>query len=494
MPFARSITTLVSALALGVLSAAAPAGAATIKVLTYNTYHGGQKTGTTDGQLDTIAAQKPDVVVLQEATADQLSYYVNGLNARLGTSAWHGKYTMHCKTGTKPNCTYYSGESVMILTRLTTVSSSATLIWAKDDYWVAKAVLQMQVTAADGTTFHVFAVHTPALADAAAARITYVNDFTAWAGNFSGTRLVGGDFNAHPGTTPITMMQQSYKENWAVAGSGMGYTHDAANPTTRLDYWFSSGSAAVSSIAVIADAVNSDHRPVSATFNVSGGSTPAPAPTPTPTTGETTLMSDAFGSLNQSNWPGGVFTGSQDTTIKLTPGSTGMQIGALKSSTSGSHYNGFSSNPYDLSSNGSASVQLVTAPNTATTAYAMFSVGSDANNYYRWYESGNALVAEKRIGGTKTTLVNLPYSASSHQFLRIRREYNSSTGANEVVFETAPNSSGAPGTWTVRFRETWNGSVNAAAMKFELKAGTSESVISPGSACWDNFKAATNSK
>jgi hypothetical protein len=136
----------------------------------------------------------------------------------------------------------------------------------------------------------------------------------------------------------------------------------------------------------------------------------------------------------------------------------------------------------------------VKAPNTATTAYAMLSVGSDGNNYYRWYESGNDLVAEKKIGGAKSTLVNLPYSTTSHQFLRIRREYNSSTGVNEVVFETAPKNSGVPGAWTERHREKWNGSVNSTALRIELKAGTSESVVSPGSAYFDNFRAAINTK
>jgi len=295
---ARMIPTIAFAFTLGIMTAAAPADAATIKVMQYNTYHGGQKTGTTDGQLDTIAAQNPDVVTLQEASASQLSYYVNGLNSRMGTSAWHGLYTMHCKSGTAPNCTYFSGESVMILTRLKTVSSSATLIWAPDDYWVARAALQMEIAAADGTTFHVFACHLPALSDAANSRITYVTTFQSWASNYSGARLVGGDFNAHPATTPITMMQQQYTDNWAAAGSGMGYTHDATSPTTRIDYWFSAH-ASVSSIAVIDDPSSSDHRPVVATFTVTGGTTSTPS-TP-PSTTEQTLMSDSFGSLTVRN-------------------------------------------------------------------------------------------------------------------------------------------------------------------------------------------------
>src|SRR5262245_53726141 len=61
-----------------------------IKVMTYNTHHGGLRTSpaSTDAQLDTIAAQNPDVVVLQEAYSSQFKQYVDGLNARMGTTAW----------------------------------------------------------------------------------------------------------------------------------------------------------------------------------------------------------------------------------------------------------------------------------------------------------------------------------------------------------------------------------------------------------------------
>ena len=80
-------------LLLAVSPATASAASPIVKVMTYNTHHGGWATtpSTTDRQLDTIAAQNPDVVVLQEAYAQQLTYYVDGLNSRLGTDglAWN---------------------------------------------------------------------------------------------------------------------------------------------------------------------------------------------------------------------------------------------------------------------------------------------------------------------------------------------------------------------------------------------------------------------
>jgi hypothetical protein len=95
-------------LALLVASATTAAAATPIKVVTYNTHHGGTAVSppSTESEMDTIAAANPDVVVLQEAYSSQLATYVNGLNSRM--TAWHGSYAKHCKTGSEPNCTTYA--------------------------------------------------------------------------------------------------------------------------------------------------------------------------------------------------------------------------------------------------------------------------------------------------------------------------------------------------------------------------------------------------
>lgn len=473
-----------------VYAAAANASTLPITVITYNTDHGGRPNGTT-GQLNTIAAQNPDVVVLQEGGASQLSTYVDGLNSRSGTTAWHGVAAKHCDTGVSPTCTVYTDESTMVLTRLKTVSSSSKLIWAKDDYHVARASVQMTVALADGTQVNVFVCHLPALSDAAASRLQYVNLFQNWARSFPGPRLVGGDFNDSPETPSIAAMTQQYGDVWKAVGSGAGYTHshDGVTLTSRIDYWFAdlTGGATAVAAHTAGSLADSDHISVTATYAI-----PSKAVVVSTST-ETTLLDDGFSTFNKTVWPYGIYTGTQDSTIALTVNGA-FQIGPLKSGVTGSHYDGISSATYDLSSNGSMSVQLVQVPNVATTAYAMFAAGSDGNNYYRWYESGNALVAEKRIAGAKSPLVNLPYDATADQFLRIRREYNTATGTNDVVFETAPSNAGAPGTYTVRYREAWNANVVATAMKCELKGGTSDAVVSAGTVTWDNVHVARNSR
>ena len=171
-----------------------------------------------------------------------------------------------------------------------------------------------------------------------------------------------------------------------------------------------------------------------------------------------------------------------------------FQIGALKDGVTGAHYNGISSAAYNLSNNGCAAVQLAQGLNPSTTAYAMFAVVRDTNNLYRWYQSGDALIAESKIGGVKKTLVDLQYSATTHQFLRIRKETNLATGTEDVVFETASSNNGVPGVYTERYRNTWAAAVNASGVKVEIKAGTSGAEAGAGSAYWDNVLVATNCK
>jgi hypothetical protein len=74
----------------------------------------------------------------------------------------------------------------------------------------------------------------------------------------------------------------------------------------------------------------------------------------------------------------------------------------------------------------------------------MFAIGKN-NYFYRWYVAGANLVAEKR-SVSKTTLASFAYSATSHQYLRIRHD----AATSRAVFETAPDAAGAPGAWTER--------------------------------------------
>jgi hypothetical protein len=199
------------------------------------------------------------------------------------------------------------------------------------------------------------------------------------------------------------------------------------------------------------------------------------------------MLADTFDALDHTKWPGGTFTSAADTSVPVAASGGALQIGPMPASVTGSHYNGVNSAAYDFTSNGAASVQLAQAGNGL--AYAMFAAGSDANNFYRWYVSGGQIVVERKINGTKKTLRIVSYDAAAHQFLRVRTEIDVTSGMPDVVFETAPGASGAPGTFSEFYREAWDSHVVVSAMKFELKGGTSDAIASPGSVRFDNFTA-----
>jgi hypothetical protein len=135
-----------------------------------------------------------------------------------------------------------------------------------------------------------------------------------------------------------------------------------------------------------------------------------------------------------------------------------------------------------------AYVQLAQAPNALTAAAAFYTLGLNVDNCYRIYlESGN-LILQKKIGGAKTTMLTVTFNATNHAFWRIRHDAIS----GQVVFETAPASGGAPGTWTQLYAEAWNtAAVPLTNVLFELKGGTWRlEATNPGSVAFDNFKAA----
>ncbi|HUK90714.1 MAG TPA: IPT/TIG domain-containing protein, partial [Blastocatellia bacterium] len=201
--------------------------------------------------------------------------------------------------------------------------------------------------------------------------------------------------------------------------------------------------------------------------------------------GETVLLN----SLDTTNWTlGSLFSGTTDSSVPAKVTNQQLKIGPLDLNTSSSHYNGLVTVKTYNMTGGYAYIQLLSPPASNTAADAMLTIGTDVNNYYRiYYEAGN-LICQKRVsGGAKVTMVTTPYNATAVAFIRIR---NDSAGGN-VIFETAPNSSGVPGTWTQVYSEPWSPAVSLVKLLFELKAGTWQAESNPpGTVVFTNFRAA----
>ena len=206
---------------------------------------------------------------------------------------------------------------------------------------------------------------------------------------------------------------------------------------------------------------------------------------------ENVLLSDTFTDnlLDTTKWAANsLWSGFTDSALASNEMNQRYEIGALMQGTGGSHYNGISSAATYNFTGAYCYVELVQSPSAISTADAMFTIGRDANNFYRIYVEGGSLYLQKRIGGNKATLAVLTYDAMSQRFLRIRHD----TLSAGVVFDTAADNAGAPGTWNQLYAEPWNtSSVPIDADRFEIKGGTWQvESTAPGKVIFDNFKAA----
>ena len=198
----------------------------------------------------------------------------------------------------------------------------------------------------------------------------------------------------------------------------------------------------------------------------------------------TTLLADTFdsASIDGSKWTIAVLSGTQDTTVPVAQSSGHLNIGPLKDSATGSHYNGILSNvAYDLTG-ASVRVHPVAVANTTTDATTSFTLPLDSLNHYRMYEEHGLLYFEKKINNQKSPF-SIPFDPVQHAWWRIRHD----STTDEMVWETAPDAGGAPGAWSEQKRMTRELSITA--MHIELKAGTWKGETNPGTVSFDDLLA-----
>jgi hypothetical protein len=271
-----------------------------------------------------------------------------------------------------------------------------------------------------------------------------------------------------------------------IAGSNF-----ASGATVTFDSTAATNVNVVSSTTITAVAPTHAAGPVNVTIvNPSGlsGTLPGGYTYTAPTSSETILLADDFNdnSLDLAKWsPNNLFSGFTDAAVPAREISQALHVGSLFAGQANSHYNGLrSANTYNFAGAYSY-VELVQAPVSTTKADAMFTIGRDADNYYRIYVEEGIFICQAKIGGAKRTLFSSAYSSAVHRYWRIR--HDQATG--NVVFETSGDLAGS---WLVRYSEQWNAaSVPLTAVVFEIKAGTWQpESVSPGTVIFDNFKLA----
>jgi endonuclease/exonuclease/phosphatase family metal-dependent hydrolase len=244
-----------------------------LRVLHWNTHHNGVGT---DGKLDPnrlmtwVAKINPDIVSMNEVEMYTSWGNFNGpvvlrdlLQQKTGRT-WY--YKFQTASGSS------KGNGNLILSRFPFNTTATRLL----SY--TRSIVNASITV-NGRTVNFFSTHLDD--NSTSERLTEIGELTSWASGMSEQRIIGGDFNAWPGSTENATMKQTYKDSWAVAqaqGTAIAYPgNDAGNTrSSRIDYIYYSENASrltlrSSQVFDTRDAngvMPSDHRPLLSIFDV----------------------------------------------------------------------------------------------------------------------------------------------------------------------------------------------------------------------------------
>jgi endonuclease/exonuclease/phosphatase family metal-dependent hydrolase len=247
----------------------APASTSTLRVLHWNTHHGGIGTDgiyDPDRLIKKAASFNPDVVSFNEVEhygIDQPALFASLMKKYTGVT-WYYKYTSG--TGSQ------SGIGNLIMSR---IPFDATAIQPLS-YTRAAVDATIHV---NGRIVNITSTH---LDDGSASyRLKEIGELTAWERAFAEQRIICGDFNAWPGSTENATMTSTYTDSWAqaqAAGTAIAYPGNTAGNTrnSRIDYiYYSHGASSLvlksSQVYDTRDAngvMPSDHRPLLSVFTV----------------------------------------------------------------------------------------------------------------------------------------------------------------------------------------------------------------------------------
>jgi endonuclease/exonuclease/phosphatase family metal-dependent hydrolase len=254
----------------------APTTGVQLRVLQYNTHHGGYGT---DGRYDPdrlatwMAKMKPDVIMLNEiekytgwGNEDQPARYKALMQAKTGRT-WYTVFAQEFGAWTS------NGKGHLILSTYPLESTNFF-----DMSW-DRVAAEARITV-NGRTVSLMVTHLDP--DSQTRRLTQAQQVTLWASAIAENRILTGDMNAWPDQSSIGEYNKTYNDSWAVAErAGKAVAFSGLNPSGatkngRIDYILYSKNAA--NLVVLGSQVYdtrdangvmpSDHRPVLTTFEV----------------------------------------------------------------------------------------------------------------------------------------------------------------------------------------------------------------------------------
>ena len=235
----------------------APSSGGRLRMMTWNIAQGWDVNHVYQlaSQMSLVAAQNPDVIVLQEVQtwdefqATKIPALLQQLTGRQWYTVWAPSSA--CLTG---GCI---GE--LIVSKIPIDASSTTYLETSD---AARALIHVGGVPINILTNHLEYYNT-------SLRTTELNELMSWARNFGGPRLVGGDFNSWWGEWWILQMESEYHDSWfdVTKSQDGGYTRGSV----RFDYIFRAfdGDYRVTPTnAYVVGTSLSDHNPVIVDFTV----------------------------------------------------------------------------------------------------------------------------------------------------------------------------------------------------------------------------------
>jgi endonuclease/exonuclease/phosphatase family metal-dependent hydrolase len=249
-----------------------PAPSSTLRVLQYNTHHGGWSSAATPTYdpnriVDWVMKANPDVISMNELEVgdsrskglDQSEVYKSLLEQRTGVTWYKVFVNAHGAT---------TGIGNAVFSKYPFIATASTLLTG------GRAAVDATISV-NGRNVNVTSVHMDNVTQSN--RLTETRELIAWQTTFAEERIVCGDWNAWPGATELENMQLTYIETWSAGkaagtATGSGITHGSH----QIDYIFLSKGAAHTTLKSVqtfntADASGispSDHQPILAVFEV----------------------------------------------------------------------------------------------------------------------------------------------------------------------------------------------------------------------------------
>lgn len=251
-------------------------GSSQLRVLQYNTHHGGYGT---DGRYDTnrvaawIAKMAPDVVMLNEiekhtgwGNQDQPEVYKALLESKTGKK-WY--YLFAQEFGNWDS----NGKGNLILSRVPFSFKDRKALTYNGDRSIAQASITW-----NGRPITFILTHLDP--DSHALRYKQASEVTSWAASEPENKILTGDMNAWPDQSSIAQINKYFYDSWDVAaskGKAIAFSGNYGETKKgRIDYIFYSKGASHLSVksSQVYDTrssggvMPSDHRPVLTTFEV----------------------------------------------------------------------------------------------------------------------------------------------------------------------------------------------------------------------------------